>query len=102
MGWIYCLVPKLATKTVCPRFSTVLATLLLPTLGTMNPGPYMMRSVPIIQYYWCGAGEVTIVRTHHTSSVTMSAQFVVRNHRYNISLVRNSFVAASSAAAAVQ
>ena len=23
MGWIYCLVPKLATKTVCPRFSTV-------------------------------------------------------------------------------
>ena len=23
MGWIYCLVPKLSTKTVCPRFSTV-------------------------------------------------------------------------------
>ena len=23
MGWIYCLVPKLATKTVCPTFSTV-------------------------------------------------------------------------------
>ena len=55
-----------------------------------------------MEYYWCGAGEVTIVRPHHTSSVTMSAQFVVRNHRYNISLVRNSFVAASSAAAAVQ
>ena len=27
MGWIYCLVPKLATKTVCPRFSTVRAAL---------------------------------------------------------------------------
>ena len=23
MGWIYCLIPKLSTKTVCPRFSTV-------------------------------------------------------------------------------
>ena len=24
MGWIYCFVPNLATKTVCPRFSTVI------------------------------------------------------------------------------
>ena len=102
MGWIYCLVPKLATKTVCPRFSTVLATHLLPTLGTMNPGPHMMRSVSIIQYYWCRGG-----RGHHSAATphlisNNVAQFVVRNHRYNISLVRNSFVAASSAAAAVQ
>ena len=47
MGWIYCLIPKLATKTVCPRFSIVPAPYSVLSLMAAAPARSALREVRI-------------------------------------------------------
>ena len=88
MGWIYCLVPKLATKTVCPRFLTVCGNILetpcytllrnfsvciseqrnhiIPCYETTKPGPHahIMNIMNNVIIFVKESFALTV--THHT------------------------------------